>query len=218
MPHRPALPATATLHAAALAMLAILLAGPAARAGSTTIGFAATSERVPDDFNESKSTDWQVSLSHTLDNGLILGGSVKYYDTSHSDAWKTNVEMTVGSAFELAKGLSIHGNAGVGEHIQSGDDPSFPYYVFNVGFDVTLTETITWNAVMLRYRNAFDTTNDYDTPEIATGVSFRIDDHNTVTARVERTGATARSPTTRSNSATNTASDCAPLAGGYGAG
>ncbi|MFK8253169.1 hypothetical protein [Ancylobacter terrae] len=165
---------------------ALALPAAPARAGSTTIGFTVTTERVPDDFNESKSTDWQASLSHAFDNGLILGGSVKYYDTSHSDAWKTNVEGTAGTAFDLVKGLSLRVSGGVGEHLQNADNPSFPYYVFYAALDVTLTPVVTWNAVMARYRNAFDTENDYNTPELATGFSFKIDDNNTVTVRVER--------------------------------
>ncbi len=38
----------------------------------------------------------------------------------------------------------------------------------------------------LRYRNAFDTANDYNTPEVATGVTFRVDEHNSVSLRLER--------------------------------
>ena len=52
----------------------------------------------------------------------------------------------------------LAGNSlGVGERFQtSGQGNYFPYYVARLSADVVVTPTITWNAISLRYRNAFD--------------------------------------------------------------
>src|SRR4051812_5198553 len=43
-----------------------------------------------------------------------------------------------------------------------------------------------WNVLNYRYRNAFDTDNDYDTPEVSTGVALRVTESDIVMARVYR--------------------------------
>ncbi len=176
----------ATHLAAALAALPLLAVAMPVRAGRTSIGGAVTFERMPDDFDASKSTDWELNASHTFDNHFIIGAAVKYYDTSSSSDHNTNVQGSLGYTHDFGT-FALTGGGGIGQHFISSDDPtSFTYYFFTLAADIPITETIVWNAVSLRYRNAFDTANDYNTPEVATGVTFRVDEHNSVSLRLER--------------------------------
>jgi len=172
----------------ALAALSIgtLLTGAApALAGSSTIGLAVTTERLPDDFNASKSTDWELNGSHTFDNHWLVAGSVKYYDTSHSTASAFNTELDVGYTHTFNDILTLTGTAGVGTH---SPDPgqTFAFYVFKLNADIKLNDVVTWNAIGLRYRNSFDSADNYDTPEVSTGVSFKLTDQHSVSLRVVR--------------------------------
>jgi hypothetical protein len=73
----------------------------------------------------------------------------------------------------------------VGEHFQSPEDGvDFPYYLLKVTAAIELGKRVTWTAVSFRYRNAFDTANDYDTPQLATEIAYRLDKHNTVSAKL----------------------------------
>jgi hypothetical protein len=58
--------------------------------------------------------------------------------------------------------------------------------VLRIGADLRLTDRITWNAIGYRYRNAFDTDNDYDTPQLSTGLAFKLDHANTVSGKLYR--------------------------------
>ena len=173
-----------------LPLVAGLVATPVAthaNAGGSSIGVSVTSERLPDDFGSLKSTDFELDASHTFDNHVIIGASVKYYDTAHSSDSTLNIEGTIGYVHALTDFVSLSASLGVGERFQtSGEGNDFPYYVARLGADVVVTPTITWNAISLRYRNAFDTDNDYDTPEVATGVTFKVDEHHSVSAQIER--------------------------------
>ena len=44
---------------------------------------------------------------------------------------------------------------------------------------------MTWNALSFRYRNAFDPDDDFLTPQIATGISYDLDQHNVISGNVQ---------------------------------
>ncbi|MDF2994937.1 MAG: outer rane beta-barrel protein [Xanthobacteraceae bacterium] len=176
----------ATYVATPLAALLLAICANSAHAGSTSIGGSVTFERMPDDFDASKSTDWELDASHTFDNHFIIGAAVKYYDTSSSPDHNTNVQGSIGYTHDFGT-FALTGSTGIGQHFISSDDStSFTYYFFTIAADIPISSTIVWNAVSLRYRNAFDTANDYNTPEVATGVTLRLDEHNSVSLRLER--------------------------------
>lgn len=167
-----------------LASLGVLATTPAL-AGSNTIGVTVTSERVPGDFDATKSTDTQVSYAHSFDNHVILGGLVKYYDTANTSAYKVNVEGGIGYSHAVNDVLSLTGMASVGSHMPS-DASDFAYYSLTGSLNLKLTPVITWSVVTARYRNAFDTANAYETPELGTALDFKINDANSVSLKVAR--------------------------------
>ncbi|MCK0208893.1 hypothetical protein MWN33_12715 [Starkeya koreensis] len=173
-----------------LALVAILaaptLAPAAALAGSTSIGGAFTTERAVDAFADTTSSDWQIDVAHSFDNKFSLAGSVKYYDTAGTSDYKVNAQFGGGYTWELGT-FALTAGAGVGQHFVQDDDPwSFPYYYFTLAGALPLGEKWTWNVFRLRYRNAFDNSNGYNTPEAAMGVTYRVDAHNSVSLYIER--------------------------------
>ncbi|MBL8582168.1 MAG: outer membrane beta-barrel protein [Rhizobiaceae bacterium] len=150
-----------------------------ALAGDTTVEFQIANDRQPDDLGVSKDMKYLVGLAHGFDNGVVLGGSFQYTDARAGKPDSQNLEATLGYRLRLGDVFSINGSAGLGGRFTPLDD--FAYYVLRVGADWELSKAITWNVVGYRYRNAFDTDNDYDTPEVSTALAFKIDAANSVT-------------------------------------
>jgi hypothetical protein len=84
------------LGSAALAVAALVAGNGAAIAGSDSVGMTITSDRDPDDFAVPKDMKYEFNGAHTFDNGLILGGSFQYTDTSFSVRASQNFEGTIG--------------------------------------------------------------------------------------------------------------------------
>jgi hypothetical protein len=155
-------------------------------AGSTSVGVSVTSDRQEDDVGVPQSAKIDADISHTFDVGIILGGSVQYSNTAFSDTATVNLETTAGYRIHLNDVLSVVGSVGVGERVQvSGVGDDIAYYVLRTGANIKLSDTVTWDAVAFRYRDAFDTGDDYLTPQLATGFTFKLDAHNSVSTKVE---------------------------------
>ncbi len=162
-------------------MAGIALAGPTA-AGDWTIGVEVELDRHPDDFSEPKDTKINVSLARKLPNGIVLGGSVQPQIKTDGEVGY-NLEGTLGYTWKIGEIFSIGGSAGIGEKLQreqSGGD--FPYYVLRVYANVALDERWSWNVVTYRFRDAFDPADNYNTPELSTSLSFKVDENRSVFA------------------------------------
>jgi hypothetical protein len=157
-----------------------------ATAESSTIGILITSDRDSGHFADPKDTKVLLDGAHTFANGLILGGSFEYRDQAFSREMTQNLEGTLGYRVLLTSDLSIWGSAGVGERWQENPSTSFPYYVSRVGADLDLTQTLTWNVITFRYRNSFDPNDNFDTPQLATGFTYKVDGQRAITFKVER--------------------------------
>ena len=157
-------------------------------AGSTSVGISVISDRQEDDLGVPGSAKAEVSASHTFDVGIVLGGSVQYSNTAFSDKATVNIEATVGYRLnlDLNDRLSVTASIGVGERLQvSGTGEDIAYYVIRTGADLKLSDTVAWNAVAFRYRDAFDSDDDYLTPQLATGFTFKLDEHNSVSTKIQ---------------------------------
>ena len=164
----------------------ILATNCAATAGSDSVGMTITSDRDPDDFDVPKDMKYELNEAHTFDTGLILGGAFQYTDTTFSDRASQNLEGTIGYRMPLDSAFSVNGSAGIGEHWRENPSSSFPYYVLRVAVDYDLNQTITWNAISYRFRDAFDRGDNYDTPQIATGITFKLDGQSSIAVKVMR--------------------------------
>jgi hypothetical protein len=171
---------------ATLIAAAILAANRAASAGSDTVGVTLTSDRDPNDFAVPKDFKYELSEAHTFDNGLIWGGSFQYTDNAFSLQASQNLESTVGYRLPLGTIFSVNGSAGLGEHWRETPSTYFPYYVLRIGADVEINDWLTWNAISYRYRDAWDHTDNYDTPQLATGVSFKLAAQSSIAVKIMR--------------------------------
>jgi len=159
---------------AASALAALMIHAGGAFAASNTVGFEVDFDESPTDFSTQKDISYQGIFSHTFSNGVILGGSFQATQKINDDL-ANNIEATLGYKKTFGGILALGGSLGVGERLQnaaSGGD--FPYYVLRATADLILSKKLTWNAVFVRYRNAFDTSFGYETPQIGTGVTVNI--------------------------------------------
>ena len=165
--------------------VAAFLAGlPPALADSTSVNFEIAHDRDPDDFDIPKDMKYLAGVSHGFDNGVTVGASFQYTDPRTGKTDSQNLEATIGYRFKVNGIFSVTGSAGVGGRFSDADD--FPYYVLRAGADLVVTQRTTWNAISYRYRNAFDTDNNYETPQLGTGLSFKLDEANSISTRIYR--------------------------------
>jgi hypothetical protein len=169
-----------------LIVLAMVAVTSDAMADSNSIGVSLTSDREQQDLGEPESTQFEVSASHAFDTGVILGASAQYSNKAFSDSATANLEATIGYRLRFNDTLSVIGSAGIGDRLQvSGDGSDIAYYVLRAAADLKLSEKVTWNAVAFRYRDAFESSDDYLTPQLATGVTFKVDNHNSISSRIQ---------------------------------
>ncbi len=144
------------------------------------------SDRDPGNFDDPKNIKYEINGAYSFDAGLILGGSFQYTDTSFSDRTSQNLEGTIGYRVPLGSAWSVTGSAGIGEHWQQDPGAGFPYYVLRIAADFKLNQTITWNVISYRFRDAFDVNDSYNTPQVATGLTFNVDAQSSISAKIMR--------------------------------
>jgi hypothetical protein len=157
-----------------------------ANADSNSIGILITSDRQPNDFADPKNTKYELNGTHTFSNGWNLGGSFQYNNDAFRDRRSQNLEGTIGYRVPLNTAVAVFGSAGLGEHWRQNPDIEFPYYVLRAGADLDLTHTVTWNVITFRYRDGFNPSDHFNTPQLATGFSFKVDEQRTVTTKIMR--------------------------------
>jgi hypothetical protein len=155
--------------------------------GDTRVGIEITSDRDPDDFAIPSATKYKFRASHSFDSGVSLGASLEVTDTAFSPSHRENLEATAGYRYRLTDAFSLVGSAGAGERFRAASDGgNFPYYLATVAGDIRITETMTWNAISYRYRNAFDPAYDYETPQIASGLTLGLSAQSWMTIKLSR--------------------------------
>jgi Outer membrane protein beta-barrel domain len=163
-------------------LMAIVCAS-SATAGSSSVGVTVTSDRVQNDLTLPKSTQIEVDAAHAFDSGAILGTSLEYSDAAFGDSDKLNLEGTFGYRMRFNDVFSMTASAGLGEQYQSSGR-NFPYYVLRAFADLEVNKAVTWNAIAFRFRDAFDPDDDYLTPQLATGATFKINEHDSIAATI----------------------------------
>ena len=152
-------------------------------ADATEIAIEAKFDRNPSNFDIPKDTKIKIDGAHTFANGAILGGSLESTIDVGSGEITYDLETTLGYKWKVNGIFSLRGSAGVGERFQPASaGRNFPYYVLYIGSDIDLNAKWTWNAITYRFRDAFDTSNSFNTPEVSTRLTFKIDDGRSVFA------------------------------------
>jgi hypothetical protein len=164
-----------------LRLVACIALTSQAVAGDWTIGVEISFDREPDDFSDPKATKYQVSASRKFESGVVVGGSFQPQVKARSGEVGYNLEGTVGYAWKLNSIASLGGSVGAGEKLQQESaGGNFPYYVLRVFLDFALDERWSWNAITYRFRDAFDPADDYNTPEVSTAITLKLDESRSV--------------------------------------
>ena len=71
------------------------------------------------------------------------------------------------------------------EHWRQNPDSAFPYYVFRTA-DLGINKALTWNVVSFRYRDAFNPDEHFITPQLATGLTYKLDEQRSILSRPQR--------------------------------
>ena len=141
-------------------------------------------DRAPDDFNEPTATKIHINAARTFATGVILGATFEPEMKAHSHELSYKLESTFGYVWRVGHFASLGGSAGVGERFQrESSGGNFPYYVLRIWADVDLDERWSWNLITYRFRDAFNTENDYNTPEVSSAITLKIDDRRSVYAK-----------------------------------
>ena len=163
-------------RSATLIVLACVALTSQAVADATEITIEAKLDRDPANFDIPKDTKIKIDAAHTFVGGAILGGSFETTIEVGSGEVTYDAEGTLGHKWKVNDIFSLRGSAGVGERLQPASaGGNFPYYVLYMGADIDLNPGWTWNVITYRFRDAFDTRNDFNTPEVATRLTFKID-------------------------------------------
>ncbi len=176
-----------TRFAAEMVIAAGLVAAASlADAGGGSIGVGVISDRDSGNFGDPKNTKYELNGAYNSDSGLIYGDSFQYTDITFSDRVTQNLEATIGYRVPLGLAFSLSGNVGIGEHWRQNPSAAFPYYVLRIATDFKLSQLITWNAISYRFRDAFNHEADYNTPQIATGLTFNLEEQKSISVKIMR--------------------------------
>ena len=72
------------------------------------------------------------------------------------------------------------------EHWRQNPDCAFPYYVFRTRADLGINKALTWNVVSFRYRDAFNPDEHFNTPQLATGLTYKLDEQRSILTKLQR--------------------------------
>jgi hypothetical protein len=78
------------------------------------------------------------------------------------------------------------GWAGIGQYWQQNPGVAFPYFILRIAADFEISQDITWNVISYRFRDAFDPKDNYNTPQVATGLTFKLDQQSSISVKIIR--------------------------------
>jgi hypothetical protein len=159
------------------AILALSLTG-SAFAGSG-VSFEFERERGNDSPNTFENT-FSVAPYYKFDNGIKA--DIKFYG-SREDGSKTlenKVEVRVQKMYDIANDLKAGARISIGEKYTSTGD--YSYYTIEPKVGYTLTNALSLQA-SYRYRNAFNTANNYETGTTKLGFDYNVTKQDEVGVR-----------------------------------
>jgi len=124
----------------------------------------------------------------SIGSGFSLGAQAESFQIQGGrgrNEVRTSFEGNVGYRQPLTDSFSVRLGAGVGERIQARGN--FGYYALYARTDYQLIPQVTLNLGQYRYRNAFDTTNRFETHQVGAGVTWHMDTSKSVGLRIYRT-------------------------------
>jgi hypothetical protein len=165
-------------------------AAPAAAPAAAVVAAATSSDSLSVTYGQDLGTNfgakvddaYGVTYKHTLPGGVFVGGAASTTQVPGSQL-NQNLEAQAGLALPSMAGVSLSAKGGIGEKFST---TNFPYYAVYGNADYDLGNGFTINAVSYRYRNAFDTTNSYQSHQVGTGVTYALNSTYSVSGKVYR--------------------------------
>ncbi|NDB57354.1 hypothetical protein EB001_02710 [bacterium] len=154
-------------------------AKPAASNDSLSVSYG---QDLGNNFGAKVDDAYGVTYKHNLGGGFSVSGVASTTQVSGA-LLKQNLEVQAGYALPAFSGVTVSGKVGVGERFAT---TNFPYYALYGAADYKLVDGLTLNAINYRYRNAFDTTNAYESHRLGTGVTYDITSNYSVGLSVTR--------------------------------
>jgi hypothetical protein len=171
------LPSKKTAPAAAAA------AAPAAVAAASTDSLSVSyGQDLGNNFGAKVDDAYGISYKKSLPGGIFIGAAASTAQVSGSKLTQ-NLEAQAGLALPSFAGIALSAKAGIGEKFST---TNFPYYALYGNADYDLGNGITLNAVGYRYRNAFDTANDYQSHQLTTGVTYALNSNYSINGKLSR--------------------------------
>ena len=128
---------------------------------------------------------YNVNYTRNIMGGVSLGAELSGDQVNSQGAITQNIEGQAGYKLPTLVGIDFSGKAAVGERFTDGKN--FPYYALYGNADYSINNAIQLNALQYRYRNAFDTANNYESHQIGTGVTYTFADKQSVYGKIYRT-------------------------------
>ena len=167
---------------AAPAPVAAPVAAPAESNDSLSISYG--QDFSPNSYNSKTDDAYTIAYTHKLGGGFTVGGVMQPVQYSSDNTMKMTGEGQFGYSLPSMAGLTLGGKVGLGEKFQSSGN--FGYYALYGTADYKVADKLTWNAVQYRYRNAFDTANNFESHQVGTGVTYALTDTYAINAKVFR--------------------------------
>ena len=153
----------------AILALTVTMAGTAF-AGGSGVGFEFERERGNDSPNTFENT-FSVAPYYKFDNGVKA--DIKFY-ASREDGDKTlenKVEARVQKMWEVFPNAKLGARVSIGEKFTSTND--YTYYTFEPKASYALNDVLSLQA-SYRYRNSFDSSNNYETRTTKLGFDYEL--------------------------------------------
>ena len=123
-----------------------------------------------------------VKTADKFEYSVKVGVSAK--DTSTSDTISNNIEFKVKKSFDVGMFFLPYVSVRLGEKLKD-DTAHFTHYAFDAGAKMPLTGGLSLD-VGTRYRNAFDSAEEYKSVRYHAMFLYDVDQHNTVGLRYAR--------------------------------
>ena len=159
----------------------VAAAAPAAHTSTDSLSIS-YGQDLGNNFGAKVDDAYGITYKHSLGGGFSIGGAASTTQVANT-LLKQNIEAQAGYALPAFSSITISGKVGVGERFTT---TNFPYYALYGAADYKLMDGLTLNAISYRYRNAFDTTNSYESHRIGTGVTYDITSNYSVGVSVTR--------------------------------
>lgn len=147
------------------------------------------SDSISMSFSVDKNTDHttnstpNISYQHDFGNGFQLGLQTETSRNSLSKTFDSKVE--VDGFYQrsiLDNKVVLSGGLGIGREFTS--PTNFLYYSLYGNIDYNLSDKLVWNAVQYQWRDSFDRKYDFDSNQLGTGLTYKLDPRHSVSLTV----------------------------------